>query len=203
MDEFHTEIRKALPADAEDFAVLVLTSSPSLFPAIYGDRAKNLMKSLFCQRRNLFSFGHTYFAELNGKKAGMVLGYGWRAKRREDWRTGFLLLKQMKIGLLTRLPQMIKVEGVIGMVGYREYYISNIAVYPEYRAAGVGTRLISGAEEEAKKSSAERVALDVEVENTGAFRLYKRLGYSVADESTVQLRGGRSFSFHRMCKELE
>jgi ribosomal protein S18 acetylase RimI-like enzyme len=59
------------------------------------------------------------------------------------------------------------------------------------------------AEEEAKKSGAERVALDVEVENTGASRLYKRLGYSVADESTVQLRGGRSFSFYRMCKELK
>jgi hypothetical protein len=35
------------------------------------------MKSLFCQNRNLFSFEHTYFAELKGRKAGMVLGYGW------------------------------------------------------------------------------------------------------------------------------
>jgi ribosomal protein S18 acetylase RimI-like enzyme len=60
-----------------------------------------------------------------------------------------------------------------------------------------------GAKEKAKGNGAEMVALDVEVENTGAFRLYKRLGYSVADESTVQLRGRRSFSFYRLCKELE
>lgn len=86
-DELHTEIRKALPTEGEDFAALVLISSPSLFPAIYGNQAKDLIRSLFCQRRNLFSFGHTYFAELNGKKAGMILGYGWWAKRREDWRT--------------------------------------------------------------------------------------------------------------------
>lgn len=77
LDEFHTEIMKALPTEGEDFAALVLISSPSLFPAIYGNRAKGLMKNLFCQNRNLFSFEHTYFAELDGKKAGMILGYGW------------------------------------------------------------------------------------------------------------------------------
>jgi len=58
------------------------------------------------------------------------------------------------------------------------------------------------AEEEAKKGGAKRVALDVEVENTGAARLYKRLGYSVASESTVRLRGRQPFSFYKMCKEL-
>jgi ribosomal protein S18 acetylase RimI-like enzyme len=58
------------------------------------------------------------------------------------------------------------------------------------------------AEEEAKKGGAKGVVLDVEVENTGAARLYKRLGYSVANESTVRLRGRKSFSFYRMCKEL-
>jgi hypothetical protein len=38
---------------------------------------------------NLFSFEHTYFAELGGRKAGMVLGYNWQVKRNEDWGTGF------------------------------------------------------------------------------------------------------------------
>jgi len=37
LGEFHMELRKALPMDADDFAALVLISSPSLFPAIYGD----------------------------------------------------------------------------------------------------------------------------------------------------------------------
>jgi hypothetical protein len=38
---------------------------------------------------NLFSFEYTYFAELGGRKAGMVLGYNWQVKRNEDWGTGF------------------------------------------------------------------------------------------------------------------
>jgi hypothetical protein len=85
LDDFHTEIKRALPIDAEDFAALVLTSSPSLFPAIYGAQVKDLMKNLFCQSRNLFSFEHIYFAELNGKKASMVLGYGWRDRPAPSW----------------------------------------------------------------------------------------------------------------------
>jgi ribosomal protein S18 acetylase RimI-like enzyme len=202
LDEFHTGIRKALPTDAEDFAALILMSAPSLFPTIYSEGVADLMQHLFCRHSNLFSFEHTYFAEHGGRKAGMVLGYDWQVKGRENSQTGSLLFEKMRGTFRRKLPLLMKFEKVIGVVKDREYYISNIAVYPEYRTAGIGTRLIFVAEEEAKKSGAERVALDVDVENTGAARLYKRLGYSVANESTVRLRRGQSFSFYRMYKEL-
>jgi hypothetical protein len=39
LDEFHAEIRKVLPTEGENFAALVLISSPSLFPAIYWNQA--------------------------------------------------------------------------------------------------------------------------------------------------------------------
>ena len=202
MDEFHARIRKALPADADDFAALVLMSAPSLFPAIYGEGVKGLMQHLFCRQSNLFSFEHTYFAELGSRKAGMVLAYDWQVKGRESRQTGSLLFEGMRGNFKRKLPLLMKFENIVGALKDGEYYISNIAVYPEYRTAGIGTKLISVAEEEAWKSSAQRVVLDVEVENAGASRLYSRLGYSVAAESTVRLRRGKSFSFYRMCKEL-
>jgi ribosomal protein S18 acetylase RimI-like enzyme len=202
LDELYTGIRKALPTDAEDFAALIIMSAPSLFPTIYGEGVAGVMQHLFCRRSNLLSFEHTYFAEHGGRKAGMVLGYGWQVKESESRQTGFLLFEKMRGAFRRKVPLLMKFENVIGVVKDREYYISNIAVYPEYRSAGIGTRLIFIAEEEAKKSGAQGVALDVEVENTGAARLYKRLGYSVANESTVRLRRGKSFSFYRMCKEL-
>jgi hypothetical protein len=37
LDEFHTEIKRALPTDAEDFVAFVLISSPPLFLAICRD----------------------------------------------------------------------------------------------------------------------------------------------------------------------
>jgi ribosomal protein S18 acetylase RimI-like enzyme len=202
LDEFHAGIRKALPTDAEDFASLILMSAPSLLPTIYGEGISGLMQHMFCRQSNLFSFEHTYFADIGSSKAGMILAYDWQVKGKEKRQTGSLLFEKMRGTFRRKLPLLMKFEDVIGVVQDREYYISNIAVYPEYRTAGIGMELISVAEEEAKKSGAERVALDVEVENTGASRLYRRLGYSVAVESTVRLRGGKSFSFYRMCKEL-
>jgi hypothetical protein len=47
LGEFHTELKRALPPDSEDFAALVLISSPSLFPAIYGDGIGGVMQHLF------------------------------------------------------------------------------------------------------------------------------------------------------------
>jgi hypothetical protein len=124
-EDMHITIREALPSDADDFAELVLLSSPGLFPAIYGGGVRDLMRYLFRQRGNLFSFEHACFAEMDGKKAGMILGYDWRAKRRESWRTGYLLLKHRKGALSGKIPLLMKVNGVVGMVGggilYKQY----------------------------------------------------------------------------------
>lgn len=202
-DDMHVTIREALPGDAEDFAELVLLSSPWLFPAIYGGSVRDLMRYLFRQRDNLFSFEHVCFVELDGKKAGMILGYDWRAKRGENLRTGYLLLKHMKGALAVKIQSLMKVNGVVGMVGEGEYYVSNIGVYPQYRASGIGTQLILELEESAAKKGAARSALDVEVENVGALRLYSRLGYATVKESTVKLSGKKVFRFYRMRKQLK
>lgn len=194
-------LRRAIETDAADFAALILMSASELFPNIYGDDAKTVLQRLFCQRRNLFSFEHTYIAEVGTFKAGMLLGYDWEAKRRESWLTGLLLLKQMKSDFLLRLPTMIKLEGLIGVVNDREFYISNLAICPEFRARGIGTKLILAVENGAKGKGARKASLDVEVGNIGAIKLYGRLGYSINGECLVRLRG-RLFHFYRMCKEL-
>ena len=194
-------LRRAIETDAADFAALVLMAASELFPNIYGDDAKIVMQRLFCQRRNLFSFEHTYFAEVGTFKAGMLLGYDWKAKRRESWRTGLLLLKHMKSDFLLRLPTMIRLEGLIGVVNDREFYVSNLAICPEFRAQGIGTKLILAVENGAKGEGARKAALDVEVGNDGAIKLYRKLGYSITGECLVRLRG-TLFHFYRMCKEL-
>ncbi|HUV53238.1 MAG TPA: GNAT family N-acetyltransferase, partial [Dehalococcoidia bacterium] len=78
---------------------------------------------------------------------------------------------------------------------------SNVAICPEFRAQGIGTKLILDVEKGAKEEGARKVALDVEVGNVGAIKLYGRLGYSITGECLVRL-GGRFFHFYRMCKEL-
>jgi aminoglycoside 6'-N-acetyltransferase len=54
-----------------------------------------------------------------------------------------------------------------------------IAVAPGWRGRGVGTALLRAAEDWARAHGAERMVLDLDVNNTGAQRLYEREGYVV------------------------
>jgi aminoglycoside 6'-N-acetyltransferase len=54
-----------------------------------------------------------------------------------------------------------------------------ISVAPDWRGQGVGSALLEAAEDWARAHGAERMVLDLAANNTGAQRLYERLGYRV------------------------
>ena len=54
-----------------------------------------------------------------------------------------------------------------------------LAVAPGWRGRGVGSALMLAAEEWARAHGAERMVLDLDANNSGAQRLYERLGYEV------------------------
>jgi len=196
-------IRKGHPEDAPDFANLALLSGPTLFPAIFGSGVKGEMQNLFRQRRNLFSFEHSYFTEVDDTKAGMILGYDWKNQGREEWRTGLLLIKYMKLGFFVRIPALLMALRLVGRAEGNEYYISNVAVYPEFRGAKLGTNLLLKMEEEAKSSGAGKIVLDVEVDNQSAIELYNRLGYSVVGKPMRAKISRKNFTLVRMCKNCD
>ncbi|KAB1198842.1 MULTISPECIES: N-acetyltransferase [Haloferax] len=55
--------------------------------------------------------------------------------------------------------------------------VSNLFVVPERRGEGVGSRLLSAAEERLRDAGAEVVGLDVMAANESARRFYRRHGY--------------------------
>lgn len=66
------------------------------------------------------------------------------------------------------------------------YYISGMAIFPEYRGMGIGTRFLEIAEEKAALYSLPLISLIVFEENAGAARLYKRRGfYEIMREPVV------------------
>jgi aminoglycoside 6'-N-acetyltransferase len=54
-----------------------------------------------------------------------------------------------------------------------------LAVAPDWRGRGVGTALMQAAEDWARAHGAGRMILDLDANNTGALRLYERIGYDV------------------------
>ncbi len=195
-------IRKGKIEDARDFSHLILLSAPVFFPSLFGDNVLEVMENLFRYPGNIFSFEHSYFVEMEKKIAGMVLGYTWKERDQEELNTGFLLFRYLGWDILTRVPYLLRVQSILGKLVAGDYYISNIAVYPEFRGCGLGTRLLKKMEEEAVERGCKMMVLDVEADNRGAIRLYQKLGYNAGERSSVVKIKGKSFEFFRMRKNI-
>ncbi len=75
---------------------------------------------------------------------------------------------------------------VLGYIGVHEIcgeaYITNVAVFPEYRRLGVGETLIDAATHGAKTRDCDFISLEVRISNTPAIELYKKRGYNIVGE---------------------
>jgi len=92
------------------------------------------------------------------------------------------------IGMLVAYPMVIgdgdddgEVDPVLAPYARLEehgsYYVCGVAVFPEYRGQGIGSRFLTLAERQARSQGINILSLIVFSENTGAKRLYERLGY--------------------------
>ena len=57
------------------------------------------------------------------------------------------------------------------------WYINAIATFENHRGKGVARKLIEEAQRQAQSQGCDRISLIVASENTGAKRLYEKLGY--------------------------
>lgn len=65
------------------------------------------------------------------------------------------------------------------------YYVCGVAVFPAHRGEGLGTRFMTLAEDKAREAGYSRLSLIVFEQNTGARRLYERLGYREVARAAV------------------
>ena len=193
------EIRKAAPGDAALFSELLLISSP-LFPVVFGKGIDKALEHCFVRTSNVFSHEYVSIAEVDGKAAGMLLGYSWQKKYEHTFITGWMLIMELGISVVERIPAIIESGRVSGTVNEGEYYISNVATLPDFRGMGVGSALLAHAEKLALGCGANTIALEVDRKNAGALRLYKKSGYEVQKEFSIDIDGRKSF--YRMIKKL-
>ncbi|WP_213818675.1 ribosomal protein S18-alanine N-acetyltransferase [Garciella nitratireducens] len=60
-----------------------------------------------------------------------------------------------------------------------EAHITNIAVHPDYRAKGIGKKLMQGLIDTAKREGIMQMSLEVRKSNTIAIHLYESFGFGV------------------------
>lgn len=195
-------VRKGRPEDAHHFSELVTLTSPSIFPIVFGSSVKKLMKNLFPHKRHYYSFDRSFFAEIDGKVVGMAQLHKLITRKGQTARLSFLLLKYLKWRLPTKAINLLKFDHLIKFVARNDCYLSNVAIYPEFRSLGVGTKLLAAVEEEAKSVGKKRVVLHAETHNVRAISLYERLGYRIESRSQSLKIRNRLFESFKMVKSV-
>jgi len=98
------------------------------------------------------------------------------------------------VGMLLAFPMQIDEEYVESdpvlapMAKLEEpdsYYICAMAVFPQYRGMGIGSRLLDRAEEKCRSHELNKLSLIVFDENIGARRLYERSGFVEANRDEI------------------
>lgn len=171
-----------------------------------GDRERTLtvLRTYFIGQRHRFSYEYCWMAELNGRVAGLLLGFPGREISHLD-----AALAGPTLGLygLRGLARLLWRSWPL--VGHREaeldeFYIAHLATLPDFRCRGVGGALLAHAERLCREAGLEKCSLMVDLENENARRLYEARGYrAVETVSTEFIRRRLRFKgYARMVKPL-
>jgi ribosomal protein S18 acetylase RimI-like enzyme len=200
--------RPAEPRDADTGARLILYTLHQFGDYLFGlgkhERAAQALSEFFSMDANRFSFQYTYFCELDGEIAGILMLFNRR---------------QMSHSILVTAVQMFRVyrfkeilQFLELMLPYRdeekvfpdELYIAHLAVDEKFRRQGIGLGLLKYAQAVAIEQGKARLSLLTEIENVPARALYEKFGLLVTDTIILpeQMRYSGSKGDVRMEKKL-
>jgi len=200
-------LRHPLPADGEIVSDLILQSDCGMLPALFGADVRSLLCRLQGARANPFSAESILVAEAESRGTeasvvGMLVGSLAEADRSAQLHTAILLFRWYGLEIVSRLPRLAKAGKALESLEPDDYYVSNIAVLPEWRGRGLGKEILLAAAEEARAAGARRIVLDVEGHNEAARAFYARLGFHRESEFRIELGRGIGFSFVRLALGL-
>ncbi|WP_427050761.1 GNAT family N-acetyltransferase [Paenibacillus sp. TC-CSREp1] len=198
-----TAILKASP-ESEVGGKLTEMALDDLKFSLAGSRTPAVIEKTFQKlwktRNNRFSHEHAYEAVRDGKTLGMIICYPTTLMNKLAMPTFsqlFDLHKWKLIGYYLRHWKELYTMVTLKEGEDDEYHIGILATLPESRGLGVGTELIRHAEKQAVLQGLTKSSLTVRQENTGAIKLYERLGYKKVGEINKP-----AVSLYRMSKVL-
>jgi ribosomal protein S18 acetylase RimI-like enzyme len=173
-------IRPAVPSDASEAVPLILNAIGSIAFILTGttDRpeAEFILDQFFRQKGNRVSYENALVLkdssdERSREVVGVALIYDGSIARTLDEPLEKAAIQ--KSGLSDyRIPTEAEPS---------EFYLDTISVDPKCQGRGFGRDLIEASCEQARKFERDRIGLLVDTENSGAKRLYERLGFRTQD----------------------
>jgi ribosomal protein S18 acetylase RimI-like enzyme len=173
-------IRAATRDDAREIAKLIAISSDGVAEIEWHEEADiehcdplDIGERTYQNPQGDYSFNNATIFEINGEVAGMLLAFSLPEAEPRN----------------TENRPAADDENVFAPYIYLEepnsWYICGVALYPQHRGHGLGTRLMDLANEQAKENELTILSLVAFDQNKGAVNLYDKLGYTVVDQAPV------------------
>ncbi len=168
------------------------------------ERAVKVIAGFFRKANNRFSYRLTYLAEINGQTAGLLLVFPGRDTFKlvlpMSWQILSFYNPWEILRLMVRAPMAAESEETRP----DEFYVSHLAVLPEFRRQGVGRALLNHADTLAHAAGFAKISLCVDLDNQNAQHLYLSHGYQVVKTVNTPWLKNRLHTrgFHRMVKSL-
>lgn len=140
-----------------------------------GQDAWEVGRARALREEGAFSYRNGVIAEANGNIAGCHIGYPLREH-------------SGPVDLTSVPPMFVPLEELEALAA-NTWYVNVLAVYPEFRGKGVGSRLLEHAEDTARARQLPGMSLIVADTNINALRLYEKTGYrKIATRPVVKER---------------
>jgi ribosomal protein S18 acetylase RimI-like enzyme len=134
--------------------------------AAHGEDVLDVGRRRYEREGTAFSYENCTILEIRGEVAGMLVAFPMRVD-----------------------PAHVETDPVLAPYSKLEeddsYYVCGVALFPEHRGSGLGSRMMALAEEHARTKGFGKLSLIVFEANTGAKRLYERLGYKEVDREPI------------------
>lgn len=173
MPEASSTLRAATRADCQDIAKLFLISSDGLAAYIWGQMDADPTLSLedigaqrYAREGVAFSYQNCLITEVAGRVVGMAHAF-----------------------VMPEGDGTVESDPILRPYAELEdpgsLYISGIALFPDYRGQGLGSRMLAACDAWARRAGAERLSLICFEGNRGALTLYQRNGYIERDRRAI------------------
>lgn len=162
-------IRPATPADAPLLLQAIHWASEGAIPAMFAEFAPpgmtgdDIAIASVAAPEGELSHANAWIAEAEGTAVGALIGYP---------------LPDPPAPPDPNLPPVIVPLKALEDRVPGHWYVNIVAVLPDDRGEGIGAALMAHAEAEARRTGCPGLALIVAATNTGALRLYQRLGFA-------------------------
>lgn len=203
-------IRKPKDYESNDCVNLLYISGQDLYTYFFIDQKPKIydVLTLFYKKPGIYSKENILIEEDNGNIKGLILAYP--AQR----------MKQMSKQMFKIIKDIILISGFVNFIKMvarfklnfyfpklenDELFISNLAVFNNYRKQGVAKRLLNAAEEIGIEKGLNKISLYLEIDNFIAKDVYLKYGFTEESKVILPKRYNKHnlFGFYKMVKALD